>query len=271
MQRVRTYAHTQRRWSPAASGGGSRLAPVTRWRVAALCPAGPALLRLRRIAPPLETRGFALGRRACRRASWGFRLRVGLGLALLAVANPSWVWVWRSAGVLIPWQCCHRNRTPAARKNRVKRSVCRLSRCPLRALADTSTADTLREKSPSNAPCAACRGARFVPSRTPRQPTHSAEKGNTGAPPPPNPRVLAPLCACRSSGNAGGGGARALRCASLYPPALPCGLVCNAAKSSPPWLRLFLLRCSPLRWAHRIRPCAPLPRLLQKRLWFVAP
>ena len=176
MQRVRTYAHTQRRWSPAASGGGSRLAPVTRWRVAALCPAGPALLRLRRIAPPLETRGFALGRRACRRASWGFRLRVGLGLALLAVANPSWVWVWRSAGVLIPWQCCHRNRTPAARKNRVKRSVCRLSRCPLRALADTSTADTLREKSPSNAPCAACRGARCVPSRTPRQPTHSAKK-----------------------------------------------------------------------------------------------
>lgn len=81
------------------------------------------------------------------------------------------------------------------------------------------------------APCVSIFCAPCEPSGTQKIDTHYAF---AGAPLPPHPRVLPPLCACLSSGAFGHGGARALRCASLYCPKAPCGVVCFADRSLPP-------------------------------------
>lgn len=136
MQRAHAYAHAQ--WKARLLGRA--LAPRARH----LSPCGwrdalrePALLAPPRVASPLRCRVFALGRAGVRRASRGFRLRVGsLSLAII----PEF-WFGCSVCVLILGQVCPPNRTHTTQ---VTRSVCAVWSRRLRALGDATTRHTLR-------------------------------------------------------------------------------------------------------------------------------
>ena len=86
---------------------------------------------------------------------------------------------------------------------------------------------------------------------------HAARAPLAGAPLPPHPRVLAPLCACRCSGVRRGGGARALPCASLYPRRAPCAVVCLVAVGYRIVLCVRWLPLCPLVGAHGVWGACP--------------
>lgn len=87
---------------------------------------------------------------------------------------------------------------------------------------DTTTTQARQQTNPPRGPALRCRPSRgrAVAPRVMRGLMPPAPPSR-GLPRPRNPRVLPPLCACRSSGGFGGGGARASRCAPLYPPKVP--------------------------------------------------
>lgn len=235
MQRAHACAHAQ--WKTRLLGRAarsSRPSLVAAWL--ARCPAGPALLAPSRVASPLRCRVFALGRAGVRRASRGFRLRGGsLSLAIIPAD-----WFGCSVCVLILGQVCPRNRTHTPQ---FTRSVCAVWTRRLRVLGDASTRHTLRSFTRDTRHSLRAR-REFVPPACPRRHEHSTQTLRSFTHATRHSLRVRPMIAASSPQTSGTHSARS---------------------TSPPWLRLPLMRRSPLRWARRNRGCAPLPRLLEKR------